>query len=345
MRDISEQWALDSEKISRSEIADRDRMQIEDHVQRIRTQAMMTKDIDEANAIADSLVGIIGESGVSKLRSDILKQASDSEKQRIEFDSFANPEETMDRINEQMRGGKEYYNLDPDDLVSAYNSARASYNTQISDNETAMWDRINAVKAGEGDGDSFKDINDGLENLRRAGKLTPSAYNSLKKVAENPYGTSKEPMSAIDLGAIWDEIGRYDPERDPRFDTAQGLWAKINAIPNEQDRTLLKGLMKDAQEGVPQSPYWSEMQELINADSRRNIFGDSEISPETGVFAKREVAKFLRANPTDRAGAEQLYKAISADDKKLNTRKFYRERYGYGSVVEPKGNVRVWGAK
>jgi hypothetical protein len=348
MGDIMSRWENDAADISLSEINEREKMELLDYAERIREDAFQQfgmGNIEGGNALLDNLEGVARPEQVNQWKSEGINIMKRKEKDSIKKDIFIDPLSVQDKINEQLRGGEKHYNLSNEELTSMNNAATASYNNQVSANETAMWDRINALKAGDDADDSFESIQEGLENLRRDNALTPSAYNSLKKVADNPYGEVKKPMNATELGSIWDEIGRYDPEQDPKFDTAQGLWAKINSVPNEQDRTLLKSLMKDAQEGVPQSPYWSEMQELINADSKRNIFGDSEISPETGVFAKREVARFLRENPTDRAGAEQLYKAISADDKKLNTRKFYRSRYSYGAVTPKNEKVRVWGAK
>jgi hypothetical protein len=346
---IMGRWEYDSAGIRDSEIMEREKMELNDYSNRVKTHAfeqIASGDIDAGNSMLDELSGVVRPETISQWKAEGVNILKRKEKELIRREIFVDPLSAKEKINEQLSGGERYYNLSNEELTSMNNAATASYNNQVSANETAMWDRINALKAGDDVDDSFESIQDSLENLRKDNALTPSAYNSLKKVADNPYGETKKPMNAIELGSIWDEIGEYDPEIDTKFDTAQKLWAKINAVPNEQDRTLLKSLMKDAQDGVPQSPYWSEMQELINADSKRNIFGESEISPETGIFAKREVSKYLRNNPTDRKGAEELYKAISADDKKLNTRKFYREKYGYGSSVAPvKKNVRVWGSK
>jgi len=257
-----------------------------------------------------------------------------------------NAKATLDAIVAQKRGGeKTWPDLSPEQLTAYENSARASYNRQNSDNATAMWDRFNAVRDGKTDEDTFRRLSEDLDVLDDVDKISPQDYNSLRKAVDNPYGTVKTSMPSDRLNNLWTQIGEYDPETDPQFTKASKLWATINAVPSEQDRTLLKGLMKDAQDGVPQSPYWDEMQELINADSRRDFFGKSEITPETGVFAKREVARYLREKPTDREGAMKIYDAISADDKKLSTRSFYREQYGYGASQKKEADVRVWGAK
>ena len=263
----------------------------------------------------------------------------------IEF----NPKVTLDAIKEQQKGvATRWPDMSPEDLTKWENAARISYNRQSSENATSMWDRFNKVRDGKTDKDNFDLIEKHLNNLNMTGKISPSDYNSIKKAIDNPYGEVKTPMDAETLNGLWNQIGEYDPETDSQFTKASELWATINAVPNEQDRTLLKGLMKDAQDGVPQSPYWKEMQELINADMRIGMLAvQGVITPETGIFAKREIARFLRENPTDRQGAETLYKAISADDKKLSSRNFYREKYGYGTVENKKAEpeVRVWGVK
>ena len=326
------------------------KFELYDRDTKLKHQAILNDAISSGDSGSiDSAITVLSKSGMySPEELNLLKTESEqkangvaieNEKQSIEQQIFVNPQSVMDNITEQMNGVKTHYMLSPEDLNSMFNAANARKNKQVSANETAMWDRINAIKAGEG-GDSFKSVINDLENLRVVGGLEPSAYNSLKKIAENPYGETKDAMSADELSVIWDDVSAYDPEQDVRYDNAKGLWSRINAISNERDRTLLTSMMKDAQDGEPMSPYWGEFQEIINAESRRNIFGDSEISTETAVFAKREIAKYLRENPQDRRGAETLYESITKDDKDLQTREFYRKKYGYGGQAKTRKVVK-----
>jgi hypothetical protein len=148
MRDISEQWALDSEKISRSEIADRDRMQIEDHVQRRRQYAelLMRDDPEAADAIFDELSGVVGEFRTNEMKStarQTLARIKIEEAERQYLDDN-NADSYIKRLGEIDTGGMLARHSNPIELevLAKQNNVRGSVNKRMTRTSDYVFDKL-----------------------------------------------------------------------------------------------------------------------------------------------------------------------------------------------------------
>jgi cell division protein FtsI/penicillin-binding protein 2 len=196
-----------------------------------------------------------------------------------------------------------------------------------------MHERFYGVLYGKDQEDDFVAIERDLDNLFELGKIKPEDYNGLKQKLKNPHGRT-EAMPPDELHSVWSEVTSYDVEFDEGYREAARLWSTINSVPNAQDRSLLSKLMVSRENNEPKSPYWDELDFRINADSKRDMFGQTAVKPETTVLARREVARFLMENPRDLDGATKLYEDIVANDKKTHVREEYRRKYSYGLSAE-----------
>ena len=115
---------------------------------------------------------------------------------------------------------------------------------------------------------------------------------------------------------------------NPNEDLDNSLYLKISNeiahIENATIRTQLKNVLDDSKEGNLQGAAFSNIMDIIDADMKRDIFGDSVISVETAVLAKQKVTDYLRENLNDFDGAFKLYESIKKPEVKKTAKSIFK---------------------
>jgi hypothetical protein len=172
-----------------------------------------------------------------------------------------------------------------------------------------------------------------VSDTNDAAMLDPTTYDSVldsvDKIFENK---SKTPMDAVELSDLLTRIGEYNASEDASRSKFAELHVEVAAIKESRDFSQANQLLELVEKGGVASVHWNDINKVIDQDMKPRMDGmqPSLITPETGLLAKREVAQFLRENPTDADGAIKLYTSIKANDVQQFSKNFYRNKYQYG---------------
>lgn len=264
----------------------------------------------------------------------------DANERSINQSILLNPARTVDYL----RSGE--WDLSAEDRIKYITIAETQRNKVQVRNGDALKGRLLGLIYDKPvvDGDSFQALERDTVDAFEAGTLSNEAFESNMKKLENPFGKT-EKMLPEDMSVLMTEIGQYDPGQDPTRRNLAELWSKVSSVEDQRGYEQLKQLYEIVEKGGVTSIHWNDINGLIQSDLRRDMFGRSVVSAQTGLFAQQEVAAYLRENQTDREGALKLYEEIKANDVQEFTKDFYRDKYSYGSgstmvgMIAPDGRV------
>jgi len=210
---------------------------------------------------------------------------------------------------------------------------KTQYNNTTSSNASSIADRINAFIAGRPEeGDSIVQIQGDLAMMDVSNVITPSDFSTLNARVADPFGAKvNQNLPAGELSALSTLFSSYDVSQDPTRAKLAEMRSTLNSVTNPSDRSWLKTILDDSENGIPQSPHYEDIQKQIDADARTsNLFGepiDGVIAKDTAVLAKRSVARYLRENSNDGKGATDLYESIVQLDKEGAIDTYYQRKY------------------
>jgi hypothetical protein len=260
-----------------------------------------------------------------------------------EFDSFSYIDENGESV--KVKSG-----ISDDYKRQLTGQLKTQYNNTTSSNASSITDRLNAVVAGRPEeGDSIVQIQADLAKMDVSNTVTPADFQTLNARVADPFGTKvNQNLPASELSALSTLFSSYDVSQDPTRSKLAEMRSTLNAVTNPADRSWLKTILDDSENGIPQSPHYKDIQKQIDSDARtQNLFGEpieGVISKDTAVLAKSSVARHLRKNPNDGKGAWDLYDNIVQLDKEGAIDDYYQRKYtakqGAGKTVVRTGKTK-----
>jgi hypothetical protein len=198
---IGQRWGIDSAKMAKSAIMEREQLELEDYTMRRTQEAELrlgSGDEEGANAIFDDLRGIVGDARVNQAKSSAWYNKTTLELQAIE----------NDRLDEKIDDDEYFQRLD--DLQSGVrdneNLAKHANTIEIQINSKKLNFKGKRVKARDKAIKDFKSLRDrdevtadSIEELERvAGKPWADAFRSTIRSAVSVKATSDKDVEKID---------------------------------------------------------------------------------------------------------------------------------------------------
>ena len=281
-------------------------------------------DIVGANALLDTWdqMNLFSIEDVAERRVQLPRQIEESSIDKL---VASNPLEFIKLADEQIDGKKTHYkNVDIDYLRSKKATAKATWNSDASLITNDLWGRAYDAKR-SGDMSAMEAVKTEALLYQNSDQIVAKEGQALYEFTSNPYGDSKTFVPLEVQSNLYNQAAMYNPDEDLDNSSYLKISNEIAHIENATIRTQLRNVLDDSKEGNLQGVAFSNIIDIIDADSKRDIFGDSVISVETAVLAKQRVTDYLRENPNDFNGANSLYQSIKKPEVTQTAQNFWKK--------------------
>lgn len=235
----------------------------------------------------------------------------------------SNPLEFIKLADEQISGEQTHYkNVDIDYLRSKKATAKATWNSDASLITNDLWSKAYNAKR-SGNMSEMEAVKTEALLFENSNQIEAKEAQALYEFTSNPYGDKKTFVPLEVQSNLYNQAAMYDPNKDLDNSSYLKLSNEIAHIENATIRTQLKNVLDDSKEGNLQGVAFSNIMDIIDADAKRDIFGDSVISVETAILAKQKVTDYLRENPNDFDGVSKLYQGLIKPEVKDKARKTF----------------------
>mgnify|MGYP003124694270 CR=1 FL=1 len=294
---------------------------------------------------ANELVDVTKNAGIISDKEAMIKKIEFprlvNEKQATDL-AFKNPYEFMKIADKQLSGEEVTYEfIGKDKLNTLRKSAQASWNSNAALVTDNLWERVydaarnnNVTELTIIAGEALKADQNNTIKAKEA--------QSIYKFAINPFSKEDEVIVPLSIQTdLYTKVSAYTTENDPENNIYLSLYNQIAHIENSTIKTQLKNILEDSRQGKLQSVAYKDLMKIIDADQKRDLFGESQISDDVALFAKSEITNYLRENPNDAEGALKLYEAIKKKPNDELSKKYFRNTYSYGLMtnVIPKVDI------
>lgn len=266
-------------------------------------------DIVGANDLLDTWdkMNLFSIEDVAERRVQLPRQIEESSIDKL---VASNPLRFIELANEQINGKKTHYkNVDIDYLRSKKATATATWNSDASLITNDLWGKAYDAKR-SGDMSAMEAVKTEALLYQNSNQIGAKESQALYEFTSNPYGDNKTFVPLEIQSNLYNQAAMYNPDKDLDNSSYLKISNEIAHIENATIRTQLKNVLDDSKEGNLQGVAFSNIIDIIDADAKINIFGDSVISIETAILAKQKVTDYLRENPNDFNGANSLYQSL-----------------------------------
>lgn len=283
-------------------------------------------DIVGANALLDTWdqMNLFSIEDVTERRVQLPRQIEESSIDKL---VASNPLEFIKLADEQIDGKKTHYkNVDIDYLRSKKATAKATWNSDASLITNDLWGRAYDAKR-SGDMSAMEAVKTEALLYQNSDQIVAKEGQALYEFTSNPYGDSKTFVPLEVQSNLYNQAAMYNPNKDLDNSSYLKISNEIAHIENATIRTQLKNVLDDSKEGNLQGVAFSNIMDIIDADAKRDIFGDSVISVEMAVFAKQKVVDYLRENPNNFNGAYDLYQTTKKPQATETAKNVFRKMF------------------
>jgi hypothetical protein len=283
-------------------------------------------DIVGANALLDTWdqMNLFSIEDVAERRVQLPRQIEESSIDKL---VASNPLEFIKLADEQIDGKKTHYkNVDIDYLRSKKATAKATWNSDASLITNDLWGRAYDAKR-SGDMSAMEAVKTEALLYQNSDQIVAKEGQALYEFTSNPYGDSKTFVPLEVQSNLYNQAAMYNPNKDLDNSSYLKISNEIAHIENATIRTQLKNVLDDSKEGNLQGVAFSNIMDIIDADAKRDIFGDSVISVEMAVFAKQKVVDYLRENPNNFNGAYDLYQTTKKPQATETAKNVFRKMF------------------
>ena len=281
-------------------------------------------DIVGANNLLDTWdeMNLFSIEDVAERRVQLPRQIEESSIDKL---VASNPLRFIELANEQINGKETHYkNVDIDYLRSKKATAQATWNSDASLITNDLWGRAFAAKR-SGNMSKMEAVKTEALLYQNSNQIKAEESQALYEFTSNPYGDNKTFVPLEVQSNLYNQAAMYNPNKDLDNSSYLKLSNEIAHIENATIRTQLKNVLDDSKEGNLQGVAFSNIMDIIDADAKINIFGDSFISIETAILAKQKVTDYLRENPNDFDGVSKLYQSLIKPEVQQQAKKTFLE--------------------
>lgn len=281
-------------------------------------------DIVGANNLLDTWdeMNLFSIEDVAERRVQLPRQIEESSIDKL---VASNPLRFIELANEQINGKETHYkNVDIDYLRSKKATAQATWNSDASLITNDLWGKAYDAKR-SGDMSAMEAVKTEALLYQNSLQIGAKEGQALYEFTSNPYGDNKTFVPLEVQSNLYNQAAMYDPNKDLDNSSYLKLSNEIAHIENATIRTQLKNVLDDSKEGNLQGVAFSNIMDIIDADAKRDIFGDSVISVETAILAKQKVTDYLRENPNDFDGVSKLYQSLIKPEVQQQAKKTFLE--------------------